>query len=196
MQIMSLELLFRATRQGLPGARERLFEGAQIRLSRYFSGRLGTKDVGDLVQETMMIALTKLDQVEPDRSFERWLLGVAHNVTLREYESRHRRARLADALAHEPVKPPTGPSTALLRAEKREVLLEEIQQLPEGMRVVIEHDLIDGDPAELAEAQQIHQGTVRTRRNRAISQLTQSVPARLEERPVSKLTDSSSHQES
>ena len=195
MQMMDLEALFRAALQGLPGADERLYKAVQARLSIYFSIRFMSDDVKDLVQDATMVVLTKLHEVTPGRPFERWLTGVARNVTLREYEARRQRARLRDAIEHEPVKPPTSLHSALMRAESCERMLEQIQQLPEGMRAVIEHDLLGGDPAELAEAQQVRRGTLRSRRHRAKRQTKGRTPARRARRVVRKLTDSSSQQE-
>jgi RNA polymerase sigma factor (sigma-70 family) len=193
MQMMDLEALLRATRDGKPGARDRLLDAAQMRLKRYFS-RSNSAD--DLVQNAMMIVAQKLDDLGPDVVFEPWLLRVARNMAHRERESQEHRTRLLGAIAQAATKSVIGPLTALSQADIMKIVLEEIERLPASLRSVIENELREGDLDLFAAEQGITRGSARSRRSRAITRLRERILARLEAAAVSKLTESSSNQDS
>jgi RNA polymerase sigma factor (sigma-70 family) len=192
MQTMDLEALLRATRQGKPGARERLLEKVLVRLQRYYAK---SNSGDDLVQNAMMIVVQKLDELGPDVVFERWLLRVARNVARRDRESQGHQTRLLVAIAQVAAKSMMGPNTALSQAEIVKIMLEEIEQLPPSLRSVIENELMDGDLDIFAAEQGITRGSARSRRSRGIMRLRERILARLEAAAVSKLTASSSNQD-
>ena len=101
----------------------------------------------DAVQETMVRAWRSYDGFEGRSQLRSWLYRIATNVCLDMLNGRNRRARPMDL---------GGPSTADTAAEAVLPESEWVLPVPDG-RVLP----IDGDPAELAEADLGHFGHAR-----------------------------------
>jgi RNA polymerase sigma factor (sigma-70 family) len=176
--MMSLEQLLRAARDAEPGSWERLTPPLTLQLHRYFSRWFQPHDADDLSQITFATVFEKLTGFEPNTSLEGWVFGVARTLARREFRTRRRRAAAHEAAAHVPVALDKSISSKLGQAELGRVVMQEVEQLPDHLRVVIENDLADGDPAAFVEAHGITRTTLRTRRHRAHEQLEEQVAAR------------------
>lgn len=119
-------------------------------------------DADDICQDAFMVALERLDECRhPDR-FLAWLLRIVRNRA----HSHHRRERVRQALplegAEAEVDRRADPEADAARAELRERLLTEMQELSEVQReVLLLHDLEGWRHREIAELLGLREGTVR-----------------------------------
>jgi RNA polymerase sigma factor (sigma-70 family) len=121
-----------------------------------------------------MKAYRALGRFRTGAGFRPWLLRIVRNEALNRRRSAGRRAGLALKVASDPVSGDAAPSpeTVVVRGDDRRQLLEAVEQLPEGLREVIEHRYFLGlSEAETARALGIAVGTVKSRSARAIARL-------------------------
>lgn len=136
-----------ALRAGDPAALAALFDTHADKLYRLALSLLRDPvEAEDIVQETFVKVMTRLEQFEGRARLETWLYRVAYNASL----DRLRRKRTDPLPADEPeaddgenlpmpqsfVDWSGTPETALLGAEAGAALEAAIQQLPESLRVV------------------------------------------------------------
>jgi len=156
-----------AFRDGDPQARKVVGEWLVDQLILFFDSRFGVESLGDLVQETMMDILGKLEQSpEEPEAFYRWAMsfaGMEARTVRRDVQRSDVRAiKLREHLAaaerrHSPL------SAQLLRAEQWDLIVECLSQLPPRYREAIEHNLDGGSHRELAERAGIAEASARHR---------------------------------
>jgi len=117
-------------------------------------------DAEDVVQDSFISALERLDSCQPDR-FAAWLMRIVRNRAISL--QRRRRVRRSEPLEWaDGVKSAEDPGTDLDRARLREQLLEAMAPLPERQReVLLLHDLEGWRHREIGEALGMKEGTVR-----------------------------------
>ena len=140
-------LLFKA-REGDGGALAELLARSRPSLERYVQARVlgaarGTCETEDVVEETTLRALQKLEHFEwrDERSFQRWLCAIAQRVIL---EHARRRRRLPGQLGQEPAAPTLAASRLLRREERFRRLEGALDGLSDSHREVIFLARIEG----------------------------------------------------
>lgn len=177
---MDLDELARAVIDGQPGAWTPLVRRLTRELRPYFAREVGEADARDLVQKTLLVIARKLSSFDMTRgSFASWAFGVAR-IELREARrQRRRRWSLHSMVASVAPSPATSPSSRVRWRERRELVDEEIQRLPDLYRRALEHERAGGDMATLAELEGISRAAARSRCHRAREQVTRRVQRRL-----------------
>jgi RNA polymerase sigma factor (sigma-70 family) len=181
--MMDLESMLRAARDGHPDAWDTLTPPLSVELRRYFSRWFEPEDAKDLTQITMLAILEALPNFEPKKSLHGWVFGIARNQAYDALHDQYRLRALCGAVEMLPVAPEPSLSSELARVELRGIAVEEVEQLPEHLRAVIENDLDSGDAQAFAEQQGIARATVRTRRHRAHDELRERIDDRCQTPP-------------
>jgi RNA polymerase sigma factor (sigma-70 family) len=128
----------------------------------------------DTTQVAFMKAYRALGRFRAGAGFRPWLLRIVRNEALNRRRSAGRRAGLALKIASDPVSGDAAPSpeAVVVRDDDRRHLLEAVEQLPPGLRAVIEYRYFLGlSEAETARALGMATGTVKSRSARAIERL-------------------------
>jgi len=187
---LELEELFRAAQLDLPGAREQLARVLTNMLSRHNPPGLTKETTEDVVQRTLMVVFENLPEFAPRRTFGGWAVGIARNVTRKEFEARERRKKVIEAMAGVPEIARTGNSTVLRRSEQAQIARALLEGLPKHLREALESE----DPKALARERRIADATVRSQRRRTLAKLRSRYEFQVgpPEEPVSKLTDTRS----
>lgn len=136
------------------------------------------EEASELLQDTMVRAFRGLRSFHGDSSFYTWLYRIALNVVL----SSRRRQRLRVADGSVPGEPGrfdpadrverTHPGLRLELEERREVVQQALDQVPDPFRtVLVLKDIEDLKYEEIAELLDVPIGTVRSRLHRARSEM-------------------------
>lgn len=150
----------------------RIHQGIALRVAYLVLG--DAAEAEDATQAAFMKAYRALGRFRAGAGFRPWLLRIVRNEALNRRRSAGRRARLALKVASDPVSGDAAPSpeTVVVRNDDRRQLLEAVQQLPPGLRAVIEYRYLLGlSESETARALGIAGGTVKSRSARAIEKL-------------------------
>ena len=135
-------------------------------------------DAADAVQDTFLIATTKLSGLRHPDKLRAWLYAVARNECYRRLRSGKLTSALEDAagLTADPV----DVSSAIEQAELRQLVRDALGGLNPGERDVVELSLVHGlDGDELAAALRISRNHAHALQSRARSQLERSLGALL-----------------
>lgn len=128
-----------------------------------FLRRLGldASDADDAFQDVLMVAMRKLDRIEP-RYERRYLLRTAYRVGCR---LRAKRPQVHDAKLEDPI---PHPDVLVDQKRARELLDAILSRMPEDLRAVfVLHDIERLTMADIAEALELKPGTVASRLRRA-----------------------------
>jgi RNA polymerase sigma-70 factor (ECF subfamily) len=118
------------------------------------------EDAEDLVQETFLAVLQKIDTFQRGRAFSPWFFRILVNRGLNARKSRA--LRTTDALPEDARAGGASPERAAEQAELRGRLRAAMDGLPERQRVIVELFELEGFAgAEIAEILEISDGTVR-----------------------------------
>jgi RNA polymerase sigma-70 factor (ECF subfamily) len=150
----------------------RAYQGIALRVAYLVLG--DAVEAEDATQVAFMKAHRALGRFRAGAGFRPWLLRIVRNEALNRRRSAGRRAGLALKVASDPVSGDAAPSpeTVVVRGDDRRQLLEAVEQLPAGLREVIEYRYFLGlSEAETARALGIPVGTVKSRSARAIERL-------------------------
>jgi RNA polymerase sigma factor (sigma-70 family) len=134
------------------------------------------EDAADVVQDTFLIATSKLGGLRDPDKLRPWLYAVARNECLRRLRSGEATAALDEAL--DTPNASAGPGDAAEREDLRELIKAAIDGLNRGERDVIELSLtheLEGD--ELADALGVTRNHAHALLSRARSQLERSLGA-------------------
>lgn len=126
----------------------------------------------DLVQETQIRALQKLDQLRDETAFDGWIYMILNNVWLAHL----RKTRPSEDIEQLVVSGNDCPVHELLLIQIDQMVMAGMAKLPNAQRQVI--SLVDLDGLSYAEVMgvlQIPIGTVMSRLNRARSALSKSI---------------------
>lgn len=118
------------------------------------------EDAEDLVQDTFLVVLQRIDTFEPGRAFAPWFFRILVNRGLNARKARALRA--VDEIPETASSAGPSPEREAERAELRDRLHTALAALPERQRLVVELFELEGFPGpEIAEILEISDGTVR-----------------------------------
>jgi RNA polymerase sigma-70 factor (ECF subfamily) len=118
------------------------------------------EDAEDLVQETFLAALQKIDSFDTGREFSPWFYRILVNRCLNARKSRSRRSTVE--LPGDVVSAMPSPLVETERSELRRLLASAMEALPEKQRTIVSmFDLEGFSSPEIAEVLGISDGTVR-----------------------------------
>jgi len=125
----------------------------------------------DLLQETLIKIFKAIDNYKPIGSFEGWMKKIAVNCSLQWISKSHFKRETYPTELEEKTAAPT-----ILDALATEEIIEQIQQLPDGYRTVLNLYIVEGfRHKEIAEMLQITVGTSRSQLQRARNKLIQKL---------------------
>jgi len=147
-------------------------------LSRFAQQELRSEsEAEDVVQQSILLAFSRLRQFRGEASFNTWLRAITLNEVFRLLQKRtvapvplreSRAARLAD--------PATSPHTQYEQSERAERLHQALTRLPEKYRLMIQlRDLRELSIAETARSLSLTSAAVKTRHHRARKLLVRSL---------------------
>ena len=139
----------------------------------------------DLAQEVFLHVYQVLRRYDPARPFAPWMRRVMTNVVLNRLRSRPARPRSLDAAEEAGALPSDArspdPVLAATRAEEAAMLRAAVSRLPEGWRAVLALRYAEGlSVAEVADALDLPENTVKTRLFRAREALRAALAVALE----------------
>ena len=142
------------------------------RLRRFAVALTGDLDQGDdLVQETCMRALSRVDQWQPGTRLDSWMYRIAQNLWLDRMRAKRVRGVQVDVEAADLLASPNGRSVVESRLTLQAVAAA-MEHLPDEQRALIALVCIDGlSYKEAAEITQTPIGTVMSRLARARREL-------------------------
>lgn len=118
------------------------------------------QDAEDVVQESFLAALQKIDTFERGRPFSPWLLRIVANRAINLRKARG--LRQTDEIPPGAVSGEESPAQAAERSELRRALEVALARLPDQQRWVVQLFELDGfSGAEIAELLEMPPGTVR-----------------------------------
>lgn len=118
------------------------------------------QDAEDVVQDSFIAALMKIDTFQAGRPFSPWLLRIVANRAINRRVSEGRRA--TQAIPEDVVSPEPSPLESAERSELRARLARAVAVLPEPQRWVVQLFDVDGfSGAEIATMLDMPEGTVR-----------------------------------
>jgi RNA polymerase sigma-70 factor, ECF subfamily len=169
--------LVERVRRGDPGAFDALVSRYMRRAFAVAYRLLGNReDAEDLVQETFMAVLRKIDSFERGRAFSPWFFRILVNRGLNARKSRA--LRTTDELPEHAAAAGASPERSAERAELRGRLRAALDGLPERQRVIVELFELEGfSGPEIAEILEISDGTVRWHLHEARKTLRQALAA-------------------
>ncbi len=138
-------------------------------------------DAEDALQDGLLKAWRALGRFRPNAPLRPWLLRIAANEARNRRRGEGRREGLAlRAAAASPGEAAPSPEEAALAAERRRLLLDALEQLPERARLVLELRYLLGlSEDETAAALGVRRGTVKSRSARALERLREAHGARV-----------------
>ena len=164
--------LVRRTLDGDRHAFERLYRAHHARIRAAVMCRTRDSDeTDDLVQQTFIRAFTGLSGYRGEAALSTWLMQIAMNVCTTHYRAKQTRRAWHDTIASSapPLREtwePAGvefPDEALERKQRRQMVRERIQGLPEQYRRIMAMRYVEGRSyPEITQALQIPVGTVKT----------------------------------
>jgi RNA polymerase sigma-70 factor (ECF subfamily) len=136
----------------------------------------GAADADDAVQDALLKAHRALGRFRPDAPFRPWLLRIVANEALNRRRSAGRRRSLALRSATLTTADAATPDAQAIDHADRERLLENVQALPERLRVVVTcRYFLDLSERETAEVLGWPAGSVKSRLSRALTRLRETV---------------------
>ena len=133
------------------------------------------EDANDLLQETFINVFTNLEKYSGSGSFEGWVRRIAVNCSIRAYQKNERRIDDGD-IDYSPDAQTYADAIDHLSAEE---IMHEINQLPDGYRIVFNMYAIEGySHKEIAEHLNISESSSRSQLARARVALMEKVGSR------------------
>jgi RNA polymerase sigma-70 factor (ECF subfamily) len=116
-----------------------MFEQFRDRLIRYLLGLgLDALDAEEVVQEVFLALFQHLQRGKSSHNLRSWIFRVAHNLGLKQRNSKLKRAQCvmatSDDLAYLPIDPRPNPEEQLLNKDRQERLRAVLDALPERDR--------------------------------------------------------------
>jgi RNA polymerase sigma-70 factor (ECF subfamily) len=131
------------------------------------------EEAEDVVQDTFVQAMLKLNSFRRDSSFYTWLYRIAVNTAFYRHRRRRREPSVDAARAmtgNDPPDPGDDPADQLLREERATEIQRALSRLTEEFRLVLVMRDVDGfDYQSIARILDVSIGTVRSRLHRARS---------------------------
>jgi RNA polymerase sigma-70 factor (ECF subfamily) len=128
----------------------------------------------DVVQETLLIVMSKIDQYEPGTNFKAWLYTIGVNISRKYYRKRKIRQNLSALLEKGFLRDESesSPEETFLKNETDTQLWQAVNSLKEKHRLPIILRYLHGLRCrEIAQVLNINEGTVRSRLHYGIKKL-------------------------
>jgi RNA polymerase sigma-70 factor (ECF subfamily) len=157
-------------------AQTRLYELYKDMVYGYLLRLLGNRhDADDAFQNTWVIAFTKLHQLRDRSAVKSWIMQIAHSHAchLRPHRTSHRHSFTIDSASELVDTSTPAPDEKLIHAEQDEKLDQALQRISNEHRAVVllfYHERLQY--AEISSILGIPIGTVKSRLNRAMHELT------------------------
>lgn len=135
---------------------------------------LDAAEAEDVSQEAFLKAYDALARFRPERPFRPWLLKIVINEARNRRRAAARHRQLADRLTatFSEISTTPCPEVAAEEAERREILLEAVNELPQRDQLVIAcRYFLDLSEEETATVLSCRTGTVKSRLSRALARL-------------------------
>ena len=160
----------------------RLYRRRVFNVAYTFVGR--HEEAEDLTQEIFLRVFRALDTFDRRANFTTWIISVSRNLCIDHFRRLRRERetidRRVDASALSPMAPGVDPLSRLERFDRRALLRDALNALPETLRTaVMLRDLQELSYQEIAARLGVPDGTVKSRINRGRRELVRQV-ARLE----------------
>jgi RNA polymerase sigma-70 factor (ECF subfamily) len=175
---MSERELLAAAGRGDPAAQAQIFRTHAPAVYRALSRLSGAdaRDLDDLVQLAFVSAFRSAASFRDEAAVRSWILGVARNVARTHIRTEHRRQKVLDAAAAEPLSMPDSPSEVAERRLLLERVARAIAALPIEQREVLVLCDVSGVPGvEVAVLLGIPAGTVWRRLHEARKRVRRAV---------------------
>ncbi|MEZ4448476.1 MAG: sigma-70 family RNA polymerase sigma factor [Nannocystaceae bacterium] len=174
--------LLKAWRAGDEDAGVELFERYYDAVSRFFHSKAWDA-AADLIQRTFLACLETRDRMREGTTFRCYLFGVARNILFEHYRGKRRDGNRLDFGERSLADLGATPTTALVRAQESQLLLQALRQIPLEHQVILElYYWEDMTALDIAAVLGVPEGTARTRIRRA-KQLLEAELARLATTP-------------
>ena len=132
----------------------------------------------DLFQQTWLHAVRQIHRYDPARSFDTWLFAIAHNAAI-DLLRRRRPGESLDDHEGELTAPTPDALAAAIATERAAILMTQMAALPALYREVLTLRFEEGMKLEeIAEVTQAPLSTVKSRVQRALEAMRQSMSAR------------------
>ena len=156
-------------------------------LRRYARALLGEPTTADdLVQETLLRALSRQHLWKPGTNMRAWMFTILHNLHVNNQRRRYVRGEFQDAADEQPE--PGSPSTQEYTLEVRD-LARALQVLPEAQRQVVLLVGLEGmDYKQVASVLDVPVGTVMSRLHRGREALRRLLSDETSVRPTDRTT--------
>lgn len=137
-------------------------------------------DAEDAAQEALVKAWRALGRFRRGESLRPWLLKIVANEARNRRRGEGRRERLVVRAAASSGEAAPSPEETAVAGERRRQLLEALEELADGQRLVLEcRYLLSLSEEETAAALDVRRGTVKSRTARALAQLREVYGARV-----------------
>ncbi|MCM8542535.1 MAG: RNA polymerase sigma factor [Lentisphaeraceae bacterium] len=147
--------------------------------NRLFTFLGGKNDAKDLVQETFKKVFNNLSKFNEKRSFKAWVFKIAKNCSIDEGRKAGSRFNLLESCELPEIEDETSfcPSASLRKAERKQIILEAVNALPEKQRQVLSLSYFEGETyPEIAKKLDCSVSSVKTHMSRAVQKLAQILP--------------------
>lgn len=174
---MDDQLLIARIRAGDPSAERALYDAHVDRLYRLVFRYLGEPDVAeDCIQDTFIRAFARIGDFRGDSALGTWLGAIAISTALTALRKRKRAS--GRETAWEDAEAVPAPRAAAVDPDLKARLHEEIDQLPEGYRMVfLLHDVEGYTHDEIGTMLGVQTGTSKAQLSRARARLRQRLAA-------------------
>lgn len=136
------------------------------------------QDAEDAVQEIFLRAYSRLSTFDRTRKFSTWLLSIASNYCIDRLRRRRYNWLTLDDVAFWLPSDDAGPERSALEQERREVVQNALQRLPENYRLVtVLRYMNDLSYDEIGQVTGLPESTIKTRLHRARHMLAESLGA-------------------
>lgn len=135
-------------------------------------------DAEEAATDAFLKAYRALGRFRPGRPFRPWLLAIVANEAKNKRRAAGRRQGLALRLAEQsrPGDAAPSPEAAVLDDERRRLLLDAVEKLPDEQRFVVAcRYFLDLSEAETAAVLGVRTGTLKSRLSRALDRLREEV---------------------
>lgn len=152
------------------------YTGAVFGLSYRMLGN--PQDAEDATQEIFLRAYSRLDSFDRTRKFSTWLLSIASNYCIDRLRRRRYNWMTLDDVAFWLPSDRPGPERIVLDQERRALVQDALQRLPENYRLVaVLRYMNDLSYDEISQVTGLPESTIKTRLHRARHMLAESLGA-------------------
>lgn len=139
----------------------------------------GSSDAKDLAQETFKKVFKSLSTFNEKRSFKAWVFKIAKNCSIDEGRKSGSRFNLLESCELPEMEDETSqsPDQSLRKSERKSILVEAINSLPEKQREVLTLSYFHGESyTAIAKKLNCSVSSVKTHMSRAVQKLAKTLP--------------------